>query len=156
MAIVRRDPFQALEHWEPFRELESLQRRMNRLFERWIPGGDGDVFGIEYIPAVEVEESDDTIYLKLEVPGLDPKEIDIQVAENSVSISGERKSERKTEEKGFVRSELRYGKFERVIPLAVPVETDKVKAEYQNGMLHLTLPKVEEAKHKAVKVEVTS
>ena len=156
MAIIHRDPLQALERWEPFRELETLQRRMNHLFEQLVPSGNGDLAGIDYIPSVEIEETDDNFYIKLEVPGLDPQDIDIEVKDNSVSISGERKSESKTEAKGFVRSEIRYGKFERVIPLSTRVENENVKAEYKEGILSLTLPKVEAEKHKAVKVAIAS
>jgi len=80
--------------------------------------------------------------------------LDVQVTEDTVSIKGERKSETKTEEKGIVRSEFHYGKFERVIPLPTHIQTDKVQAEYKNGILTLTLPKSESEKQKFVKVNV--
>lgn len=151
MKLTRREPFRGIERWEPFREMESLQRRMNHLFEQMMPWEDG---GLAFMPSVEMDETPEEIHLKLEVPGLEAKDLEIQVSEDSVSIAGERKSESKTEEKGMVRSEFHYGKFERIVPLPVHVQNDKVKAEYKNGILTLTLPKSEEEKHKVVKVEV--
>jgi HSP20 family protein len=152
MKLMRREPSRGIERWEPFREVESLQRRMNHLFEQMMPWEDGS---LALMPSVEMDETNEEIHLKLEIPGLEAKDLDIQVSENSVAIAGERKEETKTEEKGMVRSEFHYGKFERVIPLTTSVQNDKVKAEYKNGILSLTLPKSEEGKHKVVKVEVS-
>ncbi|MDJ0724620.1 MAG: Hsp20/alpha crystallin family protein [Prochloraceae cyanobacterium] len=159
MAITRWQPFQEIEtwdpfHWEPMREVESLQRQMNRLFDRLLPSTNGESNRIAFIPAAEIEETADRLILKLEVPGLKAKDIDIKVTEQSVSIAGEKKSEAKTEDKGIMRSEFRYGKFERVINLPVHIQSDKVKAEYKDGVLHLDLPKVEQEKRKTVTVEV--
>jgi HSP20 family protein len=152
MKLARREPFRGIERWEPFREMESLQRRMNHLFEQMMPWEDG---GLSFMPSVEIDETPDEIHLQLEVPGLEAKDLDIEVSENSVLIAGERKEESKTKEKGMVRSEFHYGKFERVIPLSTHVQNDNVKAEYKNGILTLTLPKTEDEKHKVVKVEVS-
>ncbi len=128
--------------WQPFGDIEYWKSRMNRLF------------GIDFMPVAEMEETDNEIYLKLEIPGMETSDFDIEVTETSVNISGERKSETETEEKGVVRSEFSYGKFERVIPLPAHIQNDKVKAEYKNGILILTLPKTEGEKHKIIKVEV--
>lgn len=152
MKLAHRKPFQGIERWEPLREMETLQRRMNHLFEQMMPWEDGD---FALMPSVEIDETPDEIHLQLEVPGLEAKDLDIEVSENSVLIAGERKEESKTKEKGVVRSEFHYGKFERVIPLSTHVQNDKVKAEYKNGILALTLPKTEDEKHKVVKVKVS-
>lgn len=159
MAITRWEPFQEIErwepfHWEPMREIEHLQRRMNRLFERVFPNSDGGVSALNFIPSAEMEETADAIRLRLEIPGLESKDLNVEVTEESVSISGDRKSETTTEEKGVVRSEFRYGKFERVIPLPAHVQNDKAQAEYKNGILTLTIPKVEGEKKKSVKINV--
>jgi len=160
MPITRWEPFQEIErwepsNWEPLREIEHLQRRMNRLFERMFPSGDGGgVSALTFIPSAEMEETTDEIRLKLEIPGLESKDLNVEVTEESVAISGDRKSETKTEEKGIMRSEFRYGKFERVIPLPARVQNDKALAEYKNGILTLTIPKVESEKKKAVKINV--
>ncbi len=185
MAITRWEPFQEIErwdpfHWEPMREIESLQRQMNRLFDRMMPTTNGESGRLAFIPAAEMEETADRLILKLEIPGLEAKDLDIKVTEQSISIAGEKKrtarsqsetvangaqlevssairteqEETKTEDKGTIRSEFHYGKFERVINLPVHIQSDRVKAEYKNGILHLTLPKVEQEKRKTVKVEI--
>lgn len=144
----------ALVRWQPFRELDSLQREMNRLFESLAPATESSVGSVSFVPPAEMEETPDAIHLKLEVPGMDAKDLDVQVTAEAVSIKGERKSESKTEEEGMTRTEFRYGSFQRVIPLPAKVQNDKVKAEYKDGILTLNLPKAEEEKNKVVKVNV--
>jgi HSP20 family protein len=143
----------ALMRWEPFSEIDSLQKEMNRLFNSLAPRTSEGLSSV-FIPAAEMEETPEEIHLKLEVPGMDAKDIDIQVSADSVSISGERKEESKTEEQGVMRSEFRYGSFRRVIPLPARVQNTNVNAEYKDGILTLTLPKAEEEKNKVVKVHV--
>lgn len=142
-----------LVRWEPFREIDTLQRQMNRLFDDLVPkeilSNQGD-----FLPAAELHETPDAFEIKLEVPGMKPDDLDIQVTAEAVSISGERRSKRTTEEKGVTRSEFRYGQFQRVIPLPNRIQNNNVEAEYKDGILHLTLPKVEEEQHKVVKVKV--
>ncbi len=154
MAITRWEPLREIERWEPFREMGSLRREMDRLFDRLGPWGNGDSDALTFMPSAEIEETDNEIHLKLEIPGLEAKDLEVQVAEDSVAISGERKSETKTEDKGVKRSEFRYGKFERVIPLPAQIKNDKAKAEYKNGILTLNLLKSEEHKKKIVKVNI--
>jgi HSP20 family protein len=154
MPLTRWQPLRDIELWEPIREMESLQKEMNRLFDRFMHAGNGGSKGITFKPSLEMEETAEAVHLKLEVPGMEAKDIDVQVAEDSVMITGERREETKTEEKGMVRSEFHYGKFERMIPLPVSVQNDKVTAEYKNGILSLTLPKSEEEKKKVVKVNL--
>ncbi len=144
----------ALVRWEPLREIDSIQREMNRLFDSLAPRTT-DEFGSAFVPAAEMEETPEAIHLKLEVPGMDAKDIDIQVSAEAVSISGERKSETQTEEKGMTRSEFRYGSFHREIPLPSRVQNTNVNAEYKDGILNLTLPKAEEEKNRVVKVNLS-
>lgn len=101
-----------------------------------------------------MHENGDAVYLKLEVPGIDAKNLDVQVTAEAVSISGQRQAETKTDQKGVTRSEFRYGKFQRVIPLPARIQNDKVEADYQDGILMLTLPKAEAEKTKVVKVNI--
>lgn len=155
MAIIRRDPLEEIAHWEPFRGIESLQREINRLFDRLSPVGSSESRAFAYMPLAEMEETDNEIHLRLEVPGMEAKDLDVKVTEDLVSIHGERKTESKTEDKGVIRSELHYGKFERRIPLPAPVQTDQVQAECKNGMLRLTLPKVNSEQREAVKVNIS-
>jgi HSP20 family protein len=144
----------ALIRWQPFPEIETLQQDMNRLFDRLMATND-DGTGTNFIPSVEMEETPEAIHLKLEIPGMDTKDIDVQVSAEAVSINGERKEETKIEEKGITRSEFRYGKFQRIIPLPARVQNTAGKAEYKNGILQLTLPKAEDEKNKVVKVNVS-
>jgi HSP20 family protein len=99
-------------------------------------------------------ETPEAIQLKLEIPGLEAEDLNIEVTTDSVSISGERKSESKTEEGGITRTEFRYGKFQRVVPLTVSIDNTNVTAEYKDGVLSLTLPKAEEEKSKVVKINL--
>jgi HSP20 family protein len=146
----------ALIRWEPFREVESLQKEMNRLLDRIVPTdvGNGEKVGLSFIPAAEMTETPEAVQLKLEIPGMEAKDLNLEVTADSLTINGERKSEIKTEEEGFTRTEFRYGKFHRVIPLPVRVDNNNVTAEYKDGILNLTLPKAEEEKNKVVKVSI--
>jgi len=165
MAITHWQPFQEIDglelsRWSPMQEIASLQKQMNRLFERLIPTPDNEIISngeskvVAFIPPAEMEETAEELILKLEIPGLKAQDFDIQVTERSISIAGEKKSETKIEEKGFVRSEFSYGKFRRLIHLPVQIQNEQVKAEYKNGVLQLNLPKVEQQKQKTVKVDV--
>jgi len=145
----------ALVRWNPWREIDTLQRQFDRMFEdALIPLEKNEWKGFTRIPAVELNETADTIYLKLELPGVDAKELDIQVTENAVSIQGERKSETKSEDNGTTRSEFHYGSFRRVIPLPARIQNTQVQADYKDGILNLTLPKTEQEKNKVVKVNL--
>ena len=146
MAIVRYNPWQ---------EMSSLQRQLNRLFDDALTPENWNDFGNwSNFPSAEITEKDDAFYLKLEVPGMSAKDLDIQVMADRVAIAGERKSETKSEENGRTRSEFRYGKFQRVIPLPARIQNTDVKAKYKDGILNLTLPKSEEEKNKVVKVNI--
>lgn len=144
-----------LSRWQPFREIETLRRQMDRMFDD-LGGFRSEFPSLRTMgtPAVELQENDDNIVLRAEVPGIEAKDLDIHVAKDAVSIAGETKYENKSEEKGYYHSEFRYGKFQRTIPLPVAIKNEEVKAEFTNGILTLTLPKAEEAKHKVVKVNL--
>ena len=145
----------SLVRYNPWQEMSHLQRQLNRLFDdALMPETLSDFNTLSKVPAVELTEDDDTLNLKLEVPGMEAKDLDIQVTVDRVSISGERKSETKSEENGRTRSEFRYGKFSRVIPLPTKIQNTNVTAEYKDGILNLTLPKAEEEKTKVVKVNL--
>jgi HSP20 family protein len=144
----------AIVHWAPFREVENLQREMNQLFDTLAPSNVNRSGSQRFAPLAELQETPEAIHLKVELPGIEAKDLDVQVMAESVSISGERKSETRTEENGVVRSEFRYGKFERIIPLPTRVHNDQVEADYKDGILSLKLPKVEAEKNKIVKVNL--
>jgi HSP20 family protein len=144
----------ALVRWNPYREMETLQREMNRLFDSLTPASNGENGVTDFIPPAEMTETPEAIHLKLEVPGVESKDLDVQVTAEAIAISGERKYEARTEAKGVTRTEFRYGQFRRVIPLPARIENTKVQAEYKNGILNLTLPKAEEEKNRVVKVNL--
>ena len=153
MAIVR---------WEPFRDLVSLQDRMNRLFDesfrsRGAGAGQEDdwALGGSWAPAVDIYEHDGNIVLKAEIPGIDPKEVDIRVENNVLTLRGERKIDQEIKRDNYHRVERAYGAFSRSFTLPNVVDTDKIKAEYRDGVLRVTLPKREEAKPKQIQVNVT-
>lgn len=156
MAIIRWES--PLTRWEPLREFDELQKEMNRVFDvfsgtRPARRNNGD--GL-YVPAAEIEETTEGFELRLEVPGINVEDLQIEATAESVAVRGERKSETKVEEAGTTRSEFRYGQFQRVIPLPARIKNEAVAANYKDGVLHLTLPKAEEAKNKVVKVAVAS
>ena len=145
----------ALVRYNPWHEMNSLQRQLNHLFEDALTSDNwGDFGNLSKVPAAELTETDDAVHLKLEVPGMEAKDLDVQVMADRVAIAGERKSETKTEEDGKTRSEFRYGKFSRVIPLPVRIQNTNVTADYKDGILNLTLPKLEEEKNRVVKVNL--
>ncbi len=147
----------ALIRWQPFQEVNELQREMNRFFDTLMPrtvADDSEKNLWNFVPAAELVDTPEAIHIKLEVPGIDPNNIDIEVTAEAVSIRGERKSENKTEEKGVTRTEFRYGQFHRVIPLPVRINNTNAKADYKDGILTLDLPKVEEEKNRVVKLNV--
>ncbi|MGK7938405.1 MAG: Hsp20/alpha crystallin family protein [Xenococcaceae cyanobacterium] len=145
----------ALVRYNPWQEMNSLQRQLNRLFDDALTHDNwGDFGNFSKVPAAELTETEDALHLKLEVPGMKAQDLDIQVTVDRVAIAGERKSETKSEVNGKTQSEFRYGKFQRVIPLPVRIQNTDVTAEYKDGILNLTLPKAEEEKNKVVKVNL--
>ena len=144
-----------LVRWSPWREIDTLHNRLDRLFDdSLIPREWQDLNAFATSPPVELSETDDAVQLKLEVPGMDAKDLNVEVTEKTVSISGERKSETTSEAEGVKRSEFRYGKFQRVIPLPARVQNTSVDADYKDGILNLTLPKSVEEKNKVVKINL--
>jgi HSP20 family protein len=144
----------ALVRWNPWREIDTLQRQFDRLFEDTLTPAQNEWKSFARIPAAELQDTEDAIHLKLELPGIDAKDLNVEVMENAVSIAGERKSETKSDDNGTTRSEFHYGKFQRVIPLPARVQNTQVQAEYKDGILNLTLPKTEAEKNKVVKVNL--
>ena len=143
----------ALVRYNPWQEIDSLQHQLNKLFdsafdlEKW-----NNFNNLSLVPAAELTESEDALYLKLEVPGIKAEDLDIEVMADRVAIAGVRKTANKSPEK--TKSEFRYGKFQRVIPLPARIQNTDVKAEYKDGILQLTLPKSEAEKNKVVKVNL--
>ena len=143
-----------LARWRPW-GLTSLQDDMNRLFGDFFPGrGRGlDLLDGKWAPPLDVAETDEEIVVKAEVPGLEPADLEISIQGDTLTISGEKKSEQEENGKSFHRVERTYGRFTRSIRLPSEVDGDKVKATYRNGVVELHLSKKEEVKKKEIKIE---
>ena len=142
-----------LMRWQPYQEMTTLRRQLDNMFNEM--ANVNPKSQITWKPAVELKETEDNVVLRAEIPGVEGKDLDIQVSKEAVSISGEHRYEKQAEEKGLFRTEFRYGKFQRVLALPVAVQNDQVQAEFKDGILTLTLPKVAEARNKVVKVNLT-
>lgn len=138
-----------------FDNLEDIQREMNRLFDFRLnrPGKSG-VSATEWMPAVDVVDEKDQIRVKADLPGLKKEEIGVSVDNGILTIKGEKKEEKETKEKEYIRSERYYGAFHRSFTLPVGVDAQKVNAGYKDGVLEITLPKKEDAKSKQIKVDI--
>src|SRR5512146_2109767 len=144
-----------LTRWDPFRELNSLQREMNRLFQDFSTrGGESELTTTSFVPPVDVYEDEHQITLKLEVPGIEQKDLDIRVENNTLTVRGERKFEKEEKEENYRRIERQYGSFTRSFALPNTVDTDSIKADYDKGVLKISLAKKAEAKPKQIKVNV--
>ena len=143
-----------LTRWEPFREFTTLQDRMNRLFRDSFGEGQEALTSTSFAPAVDVYEDEHNVTLKIEVPGIDEKDIDVRIENNVLTVHGERKFEKEEKEENFRRVERQYGSFTRTFTLPNTVDSEKVSANYEKGILKVTLPKRAEAKPKQIKVNV--
>jgi HSP20 family protein len=142
--------------WPSFGRLSDLRDEIDRLFEsplaeltrtsQWLSG---------WTPSLDLHEDKDNLYVRMDLPGMKREDIDVSLHEGSLSISGERKSEKKHEEAEVYRAERFFGRFQRTVSLPTPVAAEKVKAEYKDGILSITLPKTEEAKPKHIDVNVS-
>jgi HSP20 family protein len=149
MAIVR---------WEPFRDLLTTQDRFNRLFNQTFSNvfGEDDVKLGTWSPAVDIYENEQSVVLKAELPGIDPKDVEVRVENNTLFLKGQRKFENEVKEENYHRIERSYGSFTRTFALPGTVNAEKVEAEYKGGILTLTMPKREEAKPKTIKISVSN
>jgi HSP20 family protein len=138
-------------YWQPWREFETLSRQLDRVFDDLASTAQNQA---AWAPAIEVEDAGDNFVVRAQLPGVDANDVDVQVTKQAVVISGESRNEHKTEEKGYLRSEFRYGTFRRVIPLPAGIQNEHAQAEYTNGVLVLTLPKVTEARNTVVKINL--
>jgi len=150
MAIVR---------WQPFCDLMATERGFDRLFRdafsSVLPVREGELPTRAWAPAVDICENENNIVLKAELPGVDPKDVEVRVEDNTLYLKGERKFEKDTKEENYHRIERSYGSFARSFALPNSIDAEKVAAEYQDGLLTLTLPKREETKPKTIKINIS-
>jgi HSP20 family protein len=143
-----------LTRWDPLREFSVLQDRMNRLFQEYTPSGEEQLSTTNFVPPVDVYEDEHHVTLKAELPGVDPKNVDIRIENNVLTVRGERKFEKEEKEENFHRIERRYGSFMRSFTLPNTVNPDSVKADYENGLLKIQFEKRAEAKPKQIQVNI--
>jgi HSP20 family protein len=143
-----------LSRWEPSRGATTLQEQFNRLFSDAFERTGEESNLTSWAPAVDIYETEHELVVKADVPDVDPKDLDIRVENNILTIRGERKFEKKVDENNYLRVERAYGSFTRSFSLANTVNAEAIKADYQNGVLTLSIPKREEAKPKQIKVNV--
>ena len=143
----------AINRWDPFREVATLQNRVNSLF-REMNDSDSPLTTASFVPAVDIYEDNKKVVLKLEVPGVDEKDLDIRVENNTLTVRGERKFEKDEKEENFHRIERRYGSFYRAFTLPSTVDVEHVNAAYNAGVLKLELNKKAEAQPRQIKVNV--
>ncbi len=143
----------AITRWDPLREVVALQNRVNSLF-RDLNEADAPVAAASFAPAVDIYEDAEKIVLKLEVPGIEEKDLDIRVENHTLTVKGERKFEAEEKEQNFHRIERRYGSFFRAFTLPTTVDTENVQASYNAGVLKLELAKKAEAQPRQININV--
>jgi HSP20 family protein len=149
----------ALVRWEPVRELTSLQNEMNRLFNTFFDtpttgnGGNGATLR-RWIPPMDLVETDEHFVLKADLPGLDEGDVNIEVEDNVLTVSGERKAEHEDKREGYVRVERAYGSFRRSLTLPEGIDAEAVTASFEKGVLEVRIPKPEQRKPRKVAIQV--
>jgi HSP20 family protein len=143
----------AITRWDPFREVVALQNRVNSLF-RDMNGDNDPLAAASFVPAVDIYEDAQKVVLKLEVPGIDEKDLDVRVENHTLTVKGERKFEAEEKEQNFHRIERRYGSFYRTFTLPSTVDTENVAASYNAGVLKLELAKKPEAQPRQIEIKV--
>jgi HSP20 family protein len=144
--------------WRPFREMQKMRREMDRLWDSFLeerPGRRGEMEEIgAWLVPLSLSETGNEFIVKAEVPGLEPKDIDISLSGDLLTIKGERKEEKEEKGENYYFNERNYGAFSRAVRLPAQVQGEKIKVSHKNGLLTITLPKSEEAKRKEIKVKV--
>jgi HSP20 family protein len=140
--------------WDPFRDLATLRERMNRLFEDAYTsrGEEKDLIASTWNPSVDIYETENALVMKAELPGINENDIELKIEDSTLTLKGDRKFEKETKEDNYHRIERSYGSFYRSFTLPRNIDQDKIKAESENGILKVTLPKKAELKPKKVKI----
>ncbi|HEK86384.1 MAG: Hsp20/alpha crystallin family protein [Candidatus Saccharicenans sp.] len=145
----------AITKWDPFRDLMVLRDRMNRLFEDLVSSPrfeDSEIIQSTWSPAVDIYETENELVLTAELPGVEEKDVEIKIEDNTLTLKGERKFEKETKEENYHRIERAYGSFFRSFSLPNYIDQEKISAEYENGLLKVHMPKKSEVKPRKVKI----
>jgi HSP20 family protein len=155
MAMQTWRPFgESLPRWEPLRHLAEIQSEMNRLFDEFFerPALAGPAVRM-WAPFVNMRETKDDLVLTVEVPGVREKDLSVSITGDLLSVKGERRFEDEVSEGSCLHLERAHGKFERTVQLPMPVQSDKVKATYRDGVLEIKLPKADEVKPREIRID---
>jgi HSP20 family protein len=143
-----------MREWEPFRELDEWHRSIDDLFARVTGGTPFAGSAFERLPALESYKKNGNLVVRVDLPGVEPKEVEISVAGNVLTVKGERKHKEEVKEGEYTRQETAYGSFERSVALPDGVDADKIKATYEKGVLEITMPAPKQLAEKKVPVQV--
>jgi HSP20 family protein len=153
--VLEKEADMNIVRWDPFRELEGVQARLNRMFgERPLRGIDGDASFAEWAPAVDIQETDTEYVIKADLPEVKKEEVKVEFADGVLTVEGERRLEKEEKGKKFHKIEREYGKFVRRFALPTEVDAGRLSAEFKEGVLNVHLPKSADAKPRAVTVKV--
>lgn len=154
-SLMRLDPFRLMRKIDPFEELREMQLDMDRIFDRFL-GRDitsTERRGYAWMPRVENFTKDNNLVFRCELPGIDPKDLEVTVTDRGLTIKGERKTEKGTKEEDYLYREIAYGSFERHFELPEGVKTDQMKAKFSNGILEVMVPAPAIAKARKIEIE---
>jgi len=155
MALERWRPFATIERWEPLRNVSDVQGEMNRLFDSFFGRPVSTAAGTRaWGPVFDMYETKDELVLNVELPGVREKDISLSITGDLLTVKGERAFNQELKDENYVHLERVYGKFERSIQLPMPVQADRVKATFRDGVLEVKLPKAEEVKPKDIKIDI--
>ena len=136
----------ALVRWEPTREVDTLQNEVNRVFDAFFGGGGEATRARRWVPAMDLVETEDQLILKADLPGMTTNDVNIEIKDGVLTVSGERRAEHQENSEGFYRVERAFGQFSRSMSLPDGIDAEKIAAEFQNGVLEIRIPKPEERK----------
>jgi HSP20 family protein len=154
-SLMRWDPFRIMRSWEPFDDLRTMQNEMDSLFERLIGTKTAGDFTVNWLPSIDRYVKDGKLVFKAELPGVDPKDLDVNINDRELIIKGERKQEKDEKEENYVYREISYGSFERHFALPEGVKIDELKAKFTNGILEVTIPAPVIAKARKIEIETS-
>jgi len=152
MALVRFRPLGTA--LDPFRDVSDIQSEVNRLFDGFFGRQSQSQVERVWAPAVDMYETKDELVVAAELPGLSEKDIQLSIGGDMLTLRGERAWQHETKQENYYRGERWFGKFERSLPLPIPIQADKIKASYRDGVLTVRLPKAEDIKSRDIKIDI--
>jgi HSP20 family protein len=142
--------------WSPLDEIATMRESMDRLFEDHFSRRPRNGGAVVWQPAIDMSETESEVLVRVELPGVDPKNVDVSVTADTLAIRGQAQAEQETRDKSYYRRELRYGTFQRTLGLPTEMAGEQAKATFKHGILEVRIPKAERVKPKSVKVQVDS